>query len=43
MGSVSSSDEAHRVAEVAVRFRCPFWAPVSFGALPFALIGLVRA
>ncbi|MEU6465164.1 hypothetical protein [Streptomyces sp. NPDC046976] len=52
MDSVSSSDEAHRKAEVAVWFGgaslvwwfcCPFWALVSFGALPFALIGLVRA
>lgn len=52
MGSVGSSDEAHHVAEDAVWFGgaslvwwfcCPFWALVSFGALPFALVGLVRA
>lgn len=52
MGSVGSSDAAHHEAEVAVWFGgaslvwwfcCPFWGLVSFGALPSALIGLVRA
>nr|WP_145486672.1 MULTISPECIES: hypothetical protein [Streptomyces] len=52
MGSVGSSDAAHHKAEVAVWFGgaslvwwfcCPFWGLVSFGALPSALIGLVRA
>ncbi|MEU5792465.1 hypothetical protein ABZ800_02880 [Streptomyces sp. NPDC047813] len=52
MGSLGASGEAHRTAEVAVRFGgaslvgwfcCPFRALVSFGALPSALVGLVRA
>ncbi|POX57441.1 hypothetical protein C3492_43620 [Streptomyces sp. Ru62] len=52
MISVGTPEETREKAELAVWFGeaslacwfcCPFWILVSFGALPLALVGLVRA